>query len=104
MVAVDDSLSMQVNEAGLMSCRAVALLTKALQQLEVGEVGIACFGKELSIVHDLAEPFTAESGPRVFSAFTFAQSSTNLKLFFEGALDYLDCARERMHSQTRSVT
>lgn len=54
MVAVDDSLSMQVNHAGIMSCRAVALLTKALQQLEVGEVGVACFGKDFTIVHDLA--------------------------------------------------
>ncbi|KAF5221371.1 hypothetical protein ECC02_005613 [Trypanosoma cruzi] len=104
LVALDDSFSMQCNNAGVMSCRAVALLAEALRQLEVGELGIACFGKETHIVHELHEPFTGESGPRAFSEVTFAQKSTSLKLLLETSLDYLDAARERMHGQTRSTT
>lgn len=104
MVALDDSLSMQCNDAGVISCRAVALIAKALQQLEVGEIGIACFGKDTQIVHGLEDPFLADSGSRAFSEITFAQKSTNMRLFLETTLSYLDEARERVHGQTRSTT
>ncbi|CBZ26594.1 conserved hypothetical protein [Leishmania mexicana MHOM/GT/2001/U1103] len=104
LVALDDSLSMQCNNAGVLSCRAVALIAKALQQLEVGEFGVACFGKETHVVHPLEEPFLADSGPRLFSEITFEQKSTNMKLFLETTLGYLDDARDRMRGQTRSTT
>ncbi|KEG15416.1 putative dynein heavy chain [Trypanosoma grayi] len=104
LVALDDSFSMHCNNAGVMSCRAVALLAEALRQLEVGELGLACFGKDTRIVHGLDEPFTGESGPRAFSEITFAQKSTSLRLLLETSLDYLDNARDRMRGQTRSTT
>ncbi|KAK7202204.1 Midasin [Novymonas esmeraldas] len=104
LVALDDSLSMQCNNAGVLSCRAVALIAKALQQLEVGEFGVACFGKETHVVHPLEEPFLADSGPRLFSEITFEQKSTDMKLFLETTLGYLDDARDRMRGQTRSTT
>ncbi|CAG9573097.1 conserved hypothetical protein [Leishmania major strain Friedlin] len=104
LVALDDSLSMQCNNAGVLSCRAVALIAKALQQLEVGEFGVACFGKETHVVHPLEEPFLADSGPRLFSEITFEQKSTNMKLLLETTLGYLDDARDRMRGQTRSTT
>ncbi|KAG5506394.1 hypothetical protein JKF63_05897 [Porcisia hertigi] len=104
LVALDDSLSMQCNNAGVLSCRAVALIAKALQQLEVGEFGVACFGKETHVVHPLEEPFLADSGPRLFSEITFDQKSTNMKLLLETTLGYLDDARDRMRGQTRSTT
>nr|CCC89279.1 unnamed protein product [Trypanosoma congolense IL3000] len=104
LVALDDSLSMHCNNAGVMSCRAVVLLAEALQQLEVGEFGIACFGKETRIVHEMHEPFIADSGPRALSEITFTQKSTNLRLLLQTTLDYLDSARRRMSGQTRSAT
>ncbi|CCW59800.1 unnamed protein product [Phytomonas sp. EM1] len=104
MVALDDSLSMQCNRAGVISFRAVALLAKALQQLEVGEIGIAGFGKETRIIHPMEEAFVGDSGARSFSEITFTQTSTNLRRFLETTLDYLDAARERAEAQTRSTT
>lgn len=104
MVALDDSLSMQCNEAGEFCCRAVTLMAKALQQLESGEVGIARFGEETQLLHPLEEPFTPESGPRVFSEITFAQNSTKLSRFLDFTLGYLDAARERLYGQTRSTS
>nr|CAJ2472382.1 unnamed protein product [Leishmania braziliensis] len=104
LLALDDSLSMQCNNAGVLSCRAVALIAKALQQLEVGEFGVACFGKETHVVHPLEEPFLADSGPRLFSEITFEQKSTDMKLLLETTLGYLDDARDRMRGQTRSTT
>lgn len=104
MVALDDSLSMQCNGAGEFSCRAVTLMAKALQQLEVGEMGIVRFGADTEILHPLEEPFTAESGPRVMSGITFSQTSTKLGRFLETNLKYMDDARERMYGKTRSTT
>ncbi|KPA75401.1 putative mitochondrial hypothetical protein [Leptomonas pyrrhocoris] len=104
LIALDDSLSMQCNNAGVLSCRAVALIAKALQQLEVGEFGVACFGKETAVVHPLEEPFLADSGPRLFSEITFEQKSTDMKKMLETTLTYLDDAQGRMHQQTRSTT
>ncbi|KAG5502578.1 hypothetical protein JIQ42_05647 [Leishmania sp. Namibia] len=104
LVALDDSLSMRCNNAGVLSCRAVALIAKALQQLEVGEFGVACFGKETQVVHPLEEPFLSDSGPRLFSEITFEQKATDMKLLLETALGYLDNARDRMRGQTRSTT
>ncbi|KAG5479950.1 hypothetical protein LSCM1_06368 [Leishmania martiniquensis] len=104
LVALDDSLSMRCNNAGVLSCRAVALIAKALQQLEAGEFGVACFGKETHVVHPLEEPFLTDSGPRLFSEITFEQKATDMKLLLETTLDYLDKARDRMRGQTRSTT
>lgn len=104
LVALDDSLSMKCNDAGEFCCRAVTLMAKALQQLESGEVAIARFGEETQLLHPLEEPFTLESGPRVFSEITFAQNSTKLGRFLEYTLSYLDTARERLYGQTRSTS
>ena len=102
LVALDDSLSMQCNNVA--SLQAVALLSKAMQQLEVGEFGIISFGKEAKVVHPLSEPFTLESGPRVFSELSFEQKSTNMKAFLQTTLDYMDAERSRSNSSTRSTT
>ncbi|CAD2215297.1 hypothetical protein, conserved [Angomonas deanei] len=104
IIALDDSQSMQGNNAGVLSCRAVALIAKALQQLEVGEMGILTFGRETNIIHRLEDQFIADSGSRAFSEITFAQKSTNLKNFFETSLNYLDESRDRQRGQTRSTT
>ena len=95
---------MQCNNANVASLQAVALLSKAMQQLEVGEFGIISFGKEAKVVHPLSEPFTLESGPRVFSELSFEQKSTNMKAFLQTTLDYMDAERSRSNSSTRSTT
>jgi midasin len=104
VVALDDSLSMQMNNAGSMSLQTVALLSKAMQQLDVGEFGLISFGKKTNIVHPLAESFSIESGPRAFSEITFEQTATNMRGFLETSLDYLDQEGNRMGGQIRSNT
>lgn len=104
VVALDDSLSMQMNSAGSMSLQTVALLSKAMQQLDVGEFGLISFGKNTNIVHPLAEAFSIESGPRAFSEITFEQTATNMRGFLETSLDYLDQEGNRMGGQIRSNT
>ena len=104
MIALDDSQSMQHNNAGLASCQSVALLCKALQQLEVGEFGVLAFGKSADVVHPLSDPWVTDSGPQVISKIRFAQSSTNIRAFLERALEYLDNERMRASASTRSTT
>ena len=104
LIALDDSLSMLKNNAGVVSCQAVALLSKAMQQLEVGEFGILRFGKDTSVVHPLIEAFAADSGPRAFAEFTFEQQSTSMKTLLETSLDYMDMEKSRLGGSIRSTT
>ncbi len=64
--------------AGVISCQALTLLCKALTQLEVGELCIAAFGKELNVLHPLASPFTTESGASAMGEFTLAGGRAGL--------------------------
>lgn len=50
MLAIDDSKSMSKNHAGQMACEAMALIVKAMSQLEIGQLAITSFG-EYSIVY-----------------------------------------------------
>ena len=101
MLAVDDSQSMTSNGAGTMSCMALALLSKALSQLEVGELCVAAFGKQVEVLHSLVEPWTAEGGATVLSKFTFQQKETNVRGMLNQSLDYLDEERGRVMSDVR---
>eukprot|EP00388_Colpodella_angusta_P009449 GDKJ01025136.1.p1 GENE.GDKJ01025136.1~~GDKJ01025136.1.p1 ORF type:complete len:1151 (+),score=257.15 GDKJ01025136.1:2-3454(+) len=104
LIALDDSLSMSKNGADNVSFQAVALLSKAMQQLEVGEFGILRFGKEPTLAHPLDQPFAADSGPRVFSEFTFEQQSTSMRALLEYSLNYMDLEKSRLGSSIRSTT
>lgn len=104
MVAIDDSLSMQCREAGEFSCRALVLMAKALQQLEVGEVGVTSFGESMRMLHGLDETFTGETGPFICSELTFSQESTKMCDFLTSVLTYMDEAKERMSGQSRGST
>eukprot|EP01004_Peranema_trichophorum_P007797 NODE_6570_length_870_cov_39.120482_g5974_i0.p1 GENE.NODE_6570_length_870_cov_39.120482_g5974_i0~~NODE_6570_length_870_cov_39.120482_g5974_i0.p1 ORF type:complete len:225 (-),score=54.09 NODE_6570_length_870_cov_39.120482_g5974_i0:194-814(-) len=92
---------MTFNQAGEVCCQALAMLCKALSQLEVGEICVAAFGKELRILHPLSETWTAQNGATALSEFTFQQTETNIKGMMSSSLDYLDAERGRVMSDVR---
>ena len=100
LLAVDDSKSMSPDgphssSAGLLALETVALLSKSLSMLEVGEISIVSFGAEphIRIAHPLGVPFTNEAGPRVFRNFSYAQNGTNVKLLVEESIAIFRDAR-----------
>jgi midasin len=90
LISVDDSRSMSESGAVDLTFQTVALIAKALSQLEVGQIGISSFGDTTELVHPFEKPFTAESGVEVFGRFGFKQDKTDVKALVEKSLGYFE--------------
>src|SRR5690606_12827717 len=90
LISVDDSRSMSESGAVDLTFQTVALIAKALSQLEVGQIGISSFGDTTELVHPFEKPFTAESGVEVFGRFGFKQDKTDVKALVEKSLAYFE--------------
>ncbi|KAI8927583.1 hypothetical protein BC831DRAFT_533163 [Entophlyctis helioformis] len=93
MVAVDDSRSMSESGSVRLAFESLAMISKALTQLEVGEVGIVRFGESVQLVHPFERTFTDEAGADLIRNFTFEQDRTNVKLMMETAMNILEHSR-----------
>lgn len=86
MIAVDDSKSMAESQAVDIAFQSISLVSKALTQLESGQLAVAKFGSDAEIVHPFEKPFTTESGIEVFKNFMFDETKTNVKTLVEKSL------------------
>jgi midasin len=99
LVAVDDSESMVKSGAGAMALRAMATLAVGMNQLEIGELGVASFGNDMKILHPFHLPFTSESGANVVRNFQFDQRRTRTALCVASALAALDMPGDQASMQ-----
>jgi hypothetical protein len=99
LLAVDDSESMIKSGAGDMALRAMATLAVGMNQLEIGELGVASFGNEMRLVHPFHLPFTSESGANVVQNFKFDQQRTRTALCVESAMAALDTSGDQASMQ-----
>src|SRR6266404_9071402 len=87
LVVLDDSRSMAESHSIHLAYETLALVSKALSRLEVGDIGIAKFGEFVDVLHGFDDgPFTNQVGVQVMSAFTFAQNATNVSAMIEASL------------------
>lgn len=96
MIAVDDSKSMSESGADVLAFETLALVTKALAMLEVGDLCVVGFGDQpqITIAHPFGTPFSpSESGPTVFQAFGFDQRGTDVKSLVEQSISLFRDAR-----------
>jgi len=93
MIAVDDSKSMAESNSVNLAFETVTLVAKALSQLEVGQISIVSFGEVTRLIHPFGQPFTSESGVKIFQSFTFDQTKTNVKTLLEKSLSIFQSAR-----------
>ena len=77
-LAVDDSRSMRENRCTAVALDALALLCKAMMQLEAGELGVLSFGGERGVkeLHALGQHMSDQVGAHLCSALSFAQDSS----------------------------
>lgn len=68
-LALDDSKSMEYNCSKELALESLSLISKALTYLEVGELSVISFGKQMQILHPLGETFTEQSGSRYLSLY-----------------------------------
>ncbi|KAJ2745847.1 AAA ATPase midasin [Coemansia sp. BCRC 34301] len=93
MVALDNSKSMaQSPQAVELAYETLALVTTALNQLEVGQLSVVSFGEAVSLLHPFDRPFDADAGARVLSRLTFADDRTDVVQLMDASLRLYDAA------------
>lgn len=96
LIALDDSRSMAESHSVHLAYETLALVSKALSRLEVGDIAIARFGEGVEVLHGFDEgPFTDQAGTKVMNAFRFNQKATNVLSLVDTSLKVLEHARER---------
>lgn len=102
MVLLDDSQSMGL--AGEMALASLTMLTTALQRLEVGEVSIAKFSDELTILHPFDTAFTGEEGGVIVENLSFEADQTHVAGALQQLRPIFNAARERQQSHGQGNT
>ncbi|KAI9500421.1 hypothetical protein BX070DRAFT_195898 [Coemansia spiralis] len=93
MVSLDNSKSMaQTTQAVELAYETLALITTALNQLEVGQISIVSFGEQVNLLHPFDSPFDSEAGARVLSQFTFADDKTDAVQMMDASLQLFEAA------------
>ena len=72
------------------------MVSKAMARLEVGQISVVNFGKEVQLLHPFERPFTDDAGASFMSQMTFAQKETNYEAALEGIVEMLDLARKEV--------
>ncbi|OZJ03007.1 hypothetical protein BZG36_04676 [Bifiguratus adelaidae] len=98
MLSIDDSESMAKSQSVQLAYEALALICKALSQLEVGEISVTSFGNSVQLLHPFDQPFTQTSGASVLQRCTFKQSATDVKGLLETSIPLFQEARGRSTS------
>lgn len=98
MIAVDDSKSMSESKSTELAFHSIALVSKALTQLESGGLSIVRFGEDVKLVHPFDKPFSQESGSNVFQWFDFKQERTDIKQLCTKSLKIFENARATSNS------
>ena len=104
LIALDDSRSMAESHSVHLAYETMALVSKALGRLEVGDIAIAKFGESVELLHGFDEgPFTDQAGAKVMNAFGFNQKATDVLSLVETTLRVLEVARERRSISSASA-
>ncbi|CAN3377160.1 hypothetical protein DIURU_003588 [Diutina rugosa] len=94
MIAVDDSKSMSESATTELAFNSIALVAKALTQLESGGLSVVRFGEDVKVVHPFERQFNAvDTGARVFQWFDFQQTRTDITALARRSLKLFDDAR-----------
>lgn len=104
LIALDDSRSMAESHSVHLAFQTLALVSKALSRLEVGDVGIAKFGQTVEVLHSFeGGPFTDQAGAKIVDAFRFDQKATQMLTLLETSLSLLEQARERRSASSSTA-
>ncbi|CAK7897218.1 midasin [[Candida] anglica] len=94
MIAIDDSKSMSESKSTELAFHSIALVSKALTQLESGGLSIVRFGEDVKVVHPFDRPFNnQESGARIFQWFDFQQTRTDITSLCKKSLHIFEDAK-----------
>lgn len=95
MLAVDDSKSMGESGSGQLAFETLALVSKSLSMLEVGEICIVGFGNEVHVAHEFEKTFSSEAGAQILQHFGFQQTKTNVRTLVADSITLFREARRK---------
>ena len=98
LLSLDDSRSMADSHSVHLAYQTLALVSQALNKLEVGQVAIAKFGETVDILHPFGEGFSDVDGAKVMGSFQFDQHRTDVVALVERSLSFLADARQSQAS------
>lgn len=99
MIAVDDSKSMGESKSTELAFHSIALVSKALTQLESGGLSIVKFGEDVKVVHPFDKPFNSQqTGAKVFQWFDFQQTKTDIRKLCSKSLQIFENAKSTSNS------
>ena len=98
LLCVDDSKSMAGSVQ--LAYESLALISKALTQLEIGQLGVMSFGESVSLLHPFDRPFSEESGANVLQRFTFRQEKTHVHELMASSLPLMEQQRAMASGQS----
>ena len=101
MLAIDDSKSMGESGSGQLAFETLALVSKSLSMLEVGQICIIGFGDDVHVAHEFEQTFSSDAGANAFQHFTFQQTTTNVrKLIAESIILFRQAKTKYSNSAT----
>jgi len=101
LLSLDDSRSMAESHSVNLAYQTLALVSQALNKLEVGQISIARFGESVDILHPFGDTgFTDADGAKVMDSFKFDQHRTDVAALVEKSLTFLSEARQRQASSS----
>ncbi|KAI3655469.1 hypothetical protein MP638_004223, partial [Amoeboaphelidium occidentale] len=89
LLAVDDSKSMKESGCVSLAYKSLALVFKALSQLEVGDIGVVKFGENVQSVYPFGKPFSSSNASEMIRQFTFKQNQTRIPELVQNCIDML---------------
>ena len=96
MLSIDDSKSMAHQRTIHLTFQTLALVSSALNRLEVGDVAVTKFGSTVDILHRFQDgPVNEVAGAKLIDHFTFAQQQTDAALLLSKTLEVFSEARSR---------
>ena len=95
LLAVDDSKSMGESGSGQLAFETLALISKGLSMLEVGQICVVGFGHDVRVAHEFGQTFSSEAGVQVFQQFTFQQVKTNVRKLVADSIELFRDARSK---------
>ncbi|KAF2763346.1 midasin [Pseudovirgaria hyperparasitica] len=95
MLALDDSQSMAERRTTDLAFETLALVSRALNMLEAGELAVVSFGSEVRIAHPFERAWSSEAGADVLRQFGFQQKGTDVKKLVKQSIDIFRDARLR---------
>ncbi|CCH41350.1 Midasin [Wickerhamomyces ciferrii] len=93
MIAVDDSKSMSESKSVDLAFQSIALVSKALTQLESGGLSIVKFGENTKVVHPFEKQFSPDTGAKIFQKFDFQQTRTDIKKLVGESIEIFNNAK-----------